>query len=367
MRKLIIPVLALAGFMACDLLPSKNAFELSGKLEGAADGKVILQPARGTEGIIDTVEIKNGIFAFKGAIDAPDMYLVRLEEGQGGCYFFLDNEQIKLTGHVDSLSHAKITGSAYEVEKEAFAETVKELEGKYPLEELKKEYYNPETTAERKEEIGGIYDQYMKEMTILVKEYIKGHPASYFSAMKLREISYELEAEELEALLNGLDAKLADFSHIVKLRDYAQKMKAVAIGKIAPEFTMNDTEGNPVKLSDVYAKSQYLLIDFWASWCSPCRAENPNVVEAYKKFNEKGFDVFGVSLDKDKEQWLEAIEKDELTWTHVSDLKGWGNEAAKLYAVRGIPANLLVDNTGKIIAKQLRGEDLHKKLEELLK
>jgi peroxiredoxin len=142
-------------------------------------------------------------------------------------------------------------------------------------------------------------------------------------------------------------------------------MKAVEVGQKAPDFTMNDVEGNPVTL---YSKigSKLLLVDFWAAWCGPCRQENPNVVKVYNEFNKKGFDVFGVSLDQQKDAWVKAIADDKLTWTHVSDLQYWSNSAAKLYAVNAIPANFLLDETGTIIGRNLRAEDLYNKVNEIL-
>jgi peroxiredoxin len=143
--------------------------------------------------------------------------------------------------------------------------------------------------------------------------------------------------------------------------------KKVGIGRIAPDFTQNDTLGNPVSLSSFRGK--FLLIDFWASWCGPCRQENPNVVAAFKKYNNKGFDILGVSLDQPtgKEKWLKAIHDDNLTWTQVSDLKFWGNAVAAQYGIQAIPQNFLLDPNGKIIGKNLRGEALNKKLEEIIK
>jgi peroxiredoxin len=145
----------------------------------------------------------------------------------------------------------------------------------------------------------------------------------------------------------------------------AHLMKTVAIGQKAPDFTLNDVNDNPVSLSSKIG-TKLLLVDFWAAWCNPCRQENPNVVKIYKEFHKKGFDVFGVSLDRRKEDWVEAIAADKLTWTHVSDLQYWDNAAARLYAVNAIPANFLLDENGVIIARNLRGDDLLNKVKEIL-
>ena len=184
----------------------------------------------------------------------------------------------------------------------------------------------------------------------------------------LNQRAYRMDdPKELEAIINGFDPKLSGLSYTKDLQATLKIKKATAVGEIAPDFTQNDPNDKPVSLSDFRGK--VVLVDFWASWCGPCRKENPNVVEAYNKFKNKGFTVLGVSLDRptDKDKWLKAIEDDKLTWTHVSDLKYWDNEVARQYGIRSIPSSLLIGKDGKILAKNLRGEDLHTELKKLLK
>jgi peroxiredoxin len=202
-------------------------------------------------------------------------------------------------------------------------------------------------------------------MTDLQKNFVKTNPKSYVSPSILASLSYEMEADEIESMISGLDTAIAALPQMKDLKERVSVMKAVSVGQKAPDFTLSDVEGNPVALSSKVG-SKLLLVDFWAAWCQPCRQENPNVVKIYNEFHKKGFDVFGVSLDRTKDDWVKAIANDKLTWTHVSDLKWWNNAAAKLYAVQAIPANFLLDEKGIIIGRNLRGADLYNKVNEVL-
>jgi peroxiredoxin len=155
-----------------------------------------------------------------------------------------------------------------------------------------------------------------------------------------------------------------NYTHVKTFIEKVDKLKKLAVGQPAPEIALPNPEGQVVKLSSL--RGQYVLVDFWAKWCGPCRKENPNVVKAFKRFKDKGFTVYGVSLDRNKEDWVQAIAQDGLTWTHVSDLKYFQSEAARTYDINGIPYSLLLDKEGKIIAKNLRGPALEAKLEEVL-
>ena len=196
-------------------------------------------------------------------------------------------------------------------------------------------------------------------------EFIFDNTDNTVGAFLLNSNTYKFELQELDSMISVFDPKLDSSIYVKKLKGFLLTLQKTDVGQPFINFSMLDPVGNMVDLSSIAGNGNYVLVDFWASWCSPCRAENPNVVKAFNKYNKNGFDVFGVSFDQDHEKWLEAIIKDDLTWTHVSDLKGWGCEAGKIYGIQSIPQNILIDPDGIIIEKNLRGEDLQNKLAEI--
>jgi peroxiredoxin len=207
------------------------------------------------------------------------------------------------------------------------------------------------------------YQAMIDNNKVFTKNFIKEHSNSVVAPFILMQLVSQLESNDVEEMVSKFAPEIDKSEYVVKLKEYIQEQKKTAIGAVAPDFTMNDTEGKPVALSSF--KGKVVLVDFWASWCGPCRQENPNVVNLYKQYHGKGFEILGVSLDRGKDEWLKAIKDDNLTWTHVSDLQFWQNAAARLYGVNSIPQSYLLDKDGKIIGKGLRGEQLAKKLAEL--
>jgi peroxiredoxin len=208
-------------------------------------------------------------------------------------------------------------------------------------------------------------DEVMKEA--VMGDLIRKNPSSPIAFMALQQYAgWDINPDKIEPLFNSLPETVRAYPSAKSFKEQLETAKLTGIGRMAPEFTQNDTLDQPVQLSSF--KGRYLLIDFWASWCGPCRQENPNVVKVFNQYKDKNFHILGVSLDRagQKDKWMKAIHDDNLTWSHVSDLKFWDNAVSKQYGIRAIPQNLLLDPSGKIIAKNLRGEALAKKMEELL-
>jgi len=346
---------------------SEPHYVVKGKIDGSDSIIFYLQKREAGKTItIDSALSQKGSFTLKGgAVEYPQLIQLVAGNTRKRTSFYLENSVISITGQLDSLYKANITGSQTQDEYMSFVDSNKPLSEEYS--ELYKEYQaaSKAGSSEKIAELEKRADSIQNEMTNLQKSFVKDNPASYVSPSILGSLSYEMEAEEIESMINGLDTAIAALPQIQSLKERVAMLKTVSVGQKAPDFIMNDVDGNPVALSSKIGP-KLLLLDFWAAWCGPCRQENPNVVKIYKEFHKKGFDVFGVSLDQKKEDWVKAIADDKLTWTHVSDLQYWSNAAARLYAVNSIPSSFLLDETGTIIGRNLRGEDLNAKVTEVL-
>lgn len=362
--KKVIYLFIVAVLASCSTKPH---YTVKGRIDGSDSITFYLQKRdNGKTVSIDSAVSRKGSFTLKGgAVDYPQLIQLVAGDTKKRTSFYLENSEITVKGSLDSLFKADVTGSKTQDEYKAFINSNKPLSDKYTLLFAKYQSAGQSGDAAKAAVFEKQLDSIQTEMTNLQKNYVKNNPASYVTPSIVVSLSYEMEAEDIESMLNGLDTALTSLPQIKSLKERVAIMKAVSVGQKAPDFTLNDVNGNPVALSSKIGP-KLLLIDFWAAWCQPCRQENPNVVKVYNEFHKKGFDVVGVSLDHVKDAWVKAIADDKLTWTHVSDLQWWNSAAAKLYAVNSIPANFLLDETGKIIGKNLRGEALYNKVNEVL-
>jgi peroxiredoxin len=368
MKKLVF-IFVIAALMA-GCKTKEPRFVIKGKISGADSTTFYLQKRDAGKFVkIDSAVVLKGEFTMTGGkVDYPDMVYLIAKNSRMGKSFFIENSEITVTGKLDSLYDAKITGSKSQAEFDSLKASLKPVDKKYGnLFALYREADNVGDKV-KADSIEKVLNGLQKEMNQIEKDFVKNNPKSYVGPSILRNLSYDMEPAEIESLLMAMDTNVAKTQIVRDLLPRVAVMKTVAIGQKAPDFTLNDPEDKPVSLYSKVGKSKLLLVDFWASWCPPCRQENPNLVKVWKEFNKMGFDVFGVSLDKpgDKVKWVEAIRNDKLTWTHVSDLKYGECAAAKLYAVNAIPSNFLLDETGTIIGRNLKGEELYKKVKETL-
>lgn len=345
----------------------EQAFEIQASLTSLSYQKAYLSEYKDGEMIVlDSTDIKDGNFTFKGKLDLPEARYISFDEGKEKFSVFVENSKIAISGSISSPDSIKITGSVSQKTVDEFKTGLKSHEA--ILNEIVDRYYAAEEKGDEEGMKNVDVEYYAADSikNIYIEEFIAKNSSSVvapFLSLKYLLTSYEIA--QIETLVASFKDDAKKSVYTTNISNRLAVLKKSQVGSLAPEFSMNDADGNLIALSSYRGK--YVLIDFWASWCGPCRAENPNVVAAFKKFNKKGFNIFGVSLDENKDKWLEAIKKDGLTWKHVSDLKGWGNAAAKIYGVNSIPHSVLLDKEGIIIAKNLRGEELLKKLEEVLK
>jgi thiol-disulfide isomerase/thioredoxin len=363
----IVSALLIAGSV---IAQKGSPFTIEGTAKNYKDKYIYLHHKWDDKNFTDSSKVENGKFKFSGKTPEPNMYwltLVNNVNANPNIIFYVDPGKTTVNLDVDSLQNVSIKGGQsqadymdYRMMMLTYSLSQQRIYNEYNSARMN----NDATTMGAKQ---AEFEKLTAEVKNALKEFIKTHPKSAVSGYIIHQEynNPSITMQELEEAVGYLDKSILNtkFGKLAQAR--LMKLKGTTVGYPALNFSQNTPDGKPVQLTDY--KGKYVLVDFWASWCGPCRAENPNVVAAYNKYKDKGFTILGVSFDQNKDAWLRAIEKDNLSWTHVSDLKGWGNEVGQLYGISSIPQNILVDKEGKIVGKNLRGPALEEKLEEILK
>jgi peroxiredoxin len=327
LKYFIATVVGVAALVACS--DGASTYTVRGEIAGETDGVIYLKRYDDKSfTVVDSAKIEDGKFVFSGLFTEPMAYgLTTNRETRRPLLFFIDKGETAVNVDENENTIAVIGSPSSDI----YLENAPLVRGDgYSLDSL-----------------------------------IQAHPSSPVPAFFLmRDFTWRLSLDEIKQLRQKFDASLNGTTYIDQIDTFTSRLEHLKVGELAPDFTLPDSLGNSVSLSDFRGK--YLLVDFWASWCPDCRRENPNVVEAYNRFNQRNFTILGVSLDRERAPWLAAIEKDGLSWTHVTDLKDWKSDAAVTYAIRWIPTSYLISPDGHILAVGLEGEALLNKLDEVL-
>lgn len=324
-----------------------KGFTINGDVKGFPDGTHVAF-INGTSGATEMeTSLNKGKFSFNGRLDGPEFKIILFNNQPPYITLFLDNSNVKITGTKETIDKAVVTGSQSHKD---FAQFNSMLE---PYAQAFNENGTPADSAT------------FAKATNLCEKFSVEHPNAAITPLAI--IRFNQLADDIERtsqLYEALSPEVKANSMGKYLGDQLAESKKNT-GIILADFSQADTSGNNVSLSSFRGK--YVLVDFWASWCGPCRMENPNVLKAYNKFKDRNFTILGVSLDKGRQAWVDAINMDGLSWTHVSDLQGWANAVAVKFGITSIPQNFLLDPEGKVIGKNLRGASLERKLARLLK
>jgi thiol-disulfide isomerase/thioredoxin len=347
---------------------AQTTFTIKGRINGLNKGFARLSYIQNQRTRQVSAEIKNGHFVFSGSLTEPEFLQISFitENGNREIGFFAGNDQIVMLLDTANWNSPEITGSSSQKDYESYRQMTKSVDEKSNT--LNKTgsalYVSGKLDEKTRDSLFRVHDQLDLERRMIIAAFAKDHPASPVSAWVINiYYGYEPNVAELLPVYHSLSKSNQQSLYGKQIAEIISSAEKTAIGFTAPDFMVSDPSGKQISLHGYRGK--YVLVDFWASWCGPCRAENPNVVKAYGKYHSDKFDILGVSLDNNKEQWLKAIQKDNLLWKQGSDLKAWNSQIVKDYGIKGIPFNMLLDPGGKIVAKNLRGADLQKILNEL--
>lgn len=364
MRKLIY-VLAIVSLAMAACSDNKNSYKVIGTVEGASDGDtVFIQEVVGRDLLKrDTAIIVNEKFTFTGQQDSAVNRYMTYAKGDSQYFtdFFLENGNINIILGENSTISGTPTNDAYQIFKNKLNKLQNEEDAIYMS------LQDTTLTAEQRDAKMADIDAKDSEMTDVIVGTIQENITNPIGTHLLGQFNYIMDYEDIEPLLNALPAQYQSNERMARLKQQVETAKSTAIGQKFVNFSMETPEGKTVQLADFIGKDKYTLVDFWASWCGPCRREMPNLVKAYKEYKNKGLGIVGVSLDRDQTDWKNAIKNLDMTWPQMSDLKFWNSEGAQLYAVRSIPYTVLIAQDGTIVAKGLHGEELQQKLAELFK
>jgi thiol-disulfide isomerase/thioredoxin len=347
-----------------NLNAQKRPFKVKGALTDVkGDIQVFLKYGYGYDSKVTSTHMINGAFEFKGKISKPSSAYLYLKNHEDVVALFIEPNTETVVRGKENFATSKIEGGLIQSDYNGLQKKLEKVNVEIAQLIVENKTYKKEQNTEGLKRNELRWELIRKDRDSIENQFTKENPSSFVSYNLAKNRVYEID-ESFEPFFNLLDKKFRESPEGKEIEERLKKAKKFFIGQPITNFIQKDSLGNDFSLASLRGK--YVLIDFWASWCGPCRQENPNLVKAYQQFKAKNFEIIGVSLDRNKLKWLEAVKKDGLSWSHVSDLKGWKNEVAKLYEVRFVPQNILIDPKGIIIAKNITGVKLDIKLGEIL-